>query len=375
MREELIRIDEIPEAQARPLIQIRGRGAAENPANRFVQQEIVADGDYLDSLDEEEPAPRTVFLRDATRTIIARNDSPDVGFSASVNPYRGCEHGCIYCFARPTHEYFGLSAGLDFETKIFVKEDAPELLRQALASPRWVPETIGMSGVTDCYQPVERKLKLTRRCLEVLAEFRNPVTIITKNHLVTRDLDILREMAAWNGVRVNLSITSLDEKLQRVMEPRTSTPKRRLDAVEALSKAGVRVRVLAAPMIPGLNDHELPAIIKASANAGAVAANYIPLRLPFVLKELFETWLQTHYPGHKDKVLHRIREIRGGKLNDPEFGSRMRGQGEYADQLAVLFRAACRKAGLGGEELPPLSTEHFRRPHDRRGQLGLFEAA
>jgi DNA repair photolyase len=274
----------------------------------------------------------------------------------------------------PRHEFFGLSAGLDFESRIFVKEDAPELLRQALANPRWVPEVIGMSGVTDCYQPIERKLQLTRRCLEVLAEFHNPVTIITKNHFVTRDIDLLSEMAAWNGVTVNISITSLDEKLQRVMEPRGSTPRRRLDAVAKLAKAGVRVRVLAAPMIPGLNDHELASIIKASAEAGAQAAAYIPLRLPYVVKELFETWLEANFPERKEKVLHRIREMRGGKLNDPNFGSRMRGEGEYANQLAVLFRAACRKAGLKGEDLPPLSTDHFRRPHDSRGQLGLFEA-
>jgi len=265
----------------KPLIQLRGRGTAHNPPNRFVQMDFVPD---YDELDPEAPGPGTVFLRDATKTIIARNDSPDVGFDASVNPYRGCEHGCIYCFARPTHEYFGLSAGLDFETRIFVKEDAPELLRQALANPRWEPEVIAMSGVTDCYQPIERKLRITRRCLEVLAEFRNPVAIITKNHLVTRDADILGEMAAWNGSAVNVSITSLDEKLQRVMEPRTSTPARRLAAVEALAKAGVPVRVLAAPMVPGLNDHELPAIIKASANAGAVGVHYIPLRLPFAVK-------------------------------------------------------------------------------------------
>lgn len=359
--------------EARPLIQIHGRGTAQNPANRFVQMDFVPDYEYVDPNDE--PAPRTVFLRDATKTIVARNDSPDVGFAASVNPYRGCEHGCIYCFARPTHEYFGLSAGLDFETKIFVKEDAPALLREALASPRWEPEVIGMSGVTDCYQPVERRLKLTRACLEVLAAFRNPVTVVTKNHLVTRDIDILGEMAAWNGAVANISITSLDETLQRVMEPRTSTPRRRLLAVETLAKAGIPVRVLASPMIPGLNDHELASIIKASADAGAKAASYIPLRLPFVLKELFETWLQTHFPDRKEKVLHRIREIRGGKLNDSNFNSRMRGEGQYADQLRTLHQAACRKAGLNREAFPRLSTEHFRRPHDRRGQLGLFEAA
>jgi DNA repair photolyase len=359
------------DTQIRPLVQLKGRGTAQNPANRFVQMDFVPD---YDELDPEAPGPGTVFLRDTTRTIIARNDSPDVGFDASVNPYRGCEHGCIYCFARPTHEYFGLSAGLDFETKIFVKHDAPELLRQALANPRWEPEVIAMSGVTDCYQPIERKLRLTRRCLEVLAEFRNPVTIITKNHLVTRDADLLGEMAAWGGASVNVSITSLDEKLQRVMEPRTSTPKRRLAAVEALAKAGVPVRVLAAPMIPGLNDHELPAILKASAEAGARGSAYIPLRLPWAVKELMDTWLATHFPDRREKVLHRIREIRGGKLNDPEFGSRMRGQGQYAAQLAVLYRAAARKAGIDGA-LPPLSTAHFRRPHDRRGQLALFDAA
>jgi len=359
------------DTQFRPLIQLRGRGTAQNPPNRFVQMDFVPD---YDELDPEAPGPGTVFLRDATKTIIARNDSPDVGFDASVNPYRGCEHGCIYCFARPTHEYFGLSAGLDFETRIFVKEDAPELLRQALASPRWEPEVIAMSGVTDCYQPVERKLRITRRCLEVLAEFRNPTAIITKNHLVTRDADILGEMAGWNGAAVNVSITSLDEKLQRVMEPRTSTPARRLAAVETLAKAGVPVRVLAAPMIPGLTDHELPAILRAAADAGAQGVAYIPLRLPFAVKELFDTWLATHFPDRREKVLHRIREIRGGKLNDPEFGSRMRGDGQYADQLRALYQATARKLGLD-REMPRLSTAHFRRPHDRRGQMALFDAA
>jgi DNA repair photolyase len=356
------------------LHQIRGRGTAWNPANRF--DEICFEpGDEF--LDPDDPSPNCItrYYHDHSKTVIARNDSPDVGFSASVNPFRGCENGCIYCFARPSHEFLGLSAGLDFESRIFVKEDAPELLRQALANPRWVPEVIGMSGVTDCYQPVERKLQLTRRCLEVLAAFRNPVTIITKNHLVTRDIDIISEMAAWNGVTVNISITSLDEKLQRVMEPRASTPRRRLDAVAKLAKAGVRVRVLAAPMIPGLNDHELASIIKASAEAGAQAAAYIPLRLPYVVKELFETWLEANFPERKAKVLHRIREMRGGKLNDPNFGSRMRGEGEYANQLAVLFRAACRKAGLQDGDLSPLRTDHFRRPYDLGGQLGLFEGA
>jgi DNA repair photolyase len=357
-----------------PVLPIHGRGAAANPANRFVQRELVPDGDWLDALDDDEPGPQTVFMRDATRGIIARNDSPDVGFETSVNPYRGCEHGCIYCFARPTHEYLGFSAGLDFETKILVKEDAPALLRRELASARWEPQVISMSGVTDCYQPVERKLRVTRRCLEVLAEFRNPVAIVTKNHLVTRDTDLLGELAAIGGAQVNFSVTSLDEKLQRVMEPRTSTPKRRLAAIEALARAGIPVRVLVAPVVPGLTDHEMPAILRAVADAGATAASFIPLRLPYAVKELFDTWLATHFPDRREKVLHRIREIRGGRLNDPGFGSRMRGEGVYADQLRTLYRAAARKAGIDGE-LPPLSTAHFRRPHDCRGQLGLFEAA
>jgi DNA repair photolyase len=231
---------------------------------------------------------------------------------------------------------------------------------------------IAMSGVTDCYQPVERRLRLTRGCLEVLAEFMNPTALITKNHLVTRDVDILGEMASWGGAAVNVSVTTLDEKLQRVMEPRTSTPKRRLMAIETLAKAGVPVRVLAAPMIPGLTDHELPAIIRAAADAGAQGAAFIPLRLPYGLKDLFEQWLRTHFPDRAEKVLNRIRAIRGGKLNDSEFGSRMRGEGIFADQMRALFHASCRKAGLTGE-LPKLSTEHFRRPHDKLGQMGLFD--
>src|SRR3954469_22933455 len=235
------------ELESRPLVQIRGRGTAHNPPNRFVQIDFVPD---YDELDPEAPGPRTVFLRDTTRNIIARNESPDVGFDASVNPYRGCEHGCIYCFARPTHEYFGLSAGLDFETRIFVKEDAPELLRKALASPSWQPELIAMSGVTDCYQPAERKLRITRRCLEVLAEFRNPVAIITKNHLVTRDADLLGDLARHNAAAVFLSLTTLDDDLQRILEPRASHPDGRLAALRELTAAGIPSGVMIAPIIP-----------------------------------------------------------------------------------------------------------------------------
>jgi DNA repair photolyase len=353
------------------LVQIRGRGTAANPANRFVQQEIEADGDWLDTLDDE-PGPRTQFLRDHTRGIIARNDSPDIPFAASVNPYRGCEHGCIYCFARPTHEYLGFSAGLDFETRILVKHDAPELLRRELASPRWEPQPIAMCGVTDPYQPAERRFQITRGCLQVLAEFRNPVSIVTKNHLVTRDMELLAELASHHAASVNLSITTLDEKLQRVMEPRASTPARRLEAVRRLAAAGIPVRVLVAPVVPGLTDHEMPAILAAAADAGASAASYIPLRLPHGLKGLFEEWLGTHFPDRKDKVLNRIREMRGGKLYDSEWGTRMRGEGVFADQYEVMFGALTRKLGLV-RHFPALSTAAFRRPHNPAGQMGLFD--
>jgi DNA repair photolyase len=347
---------------------IRGRGAADNPPNRFEQSwhEVDADEPALD----EAPAPATQFLNDSSRSIIATNDSPDVGFDASINPYRGCEHGCIYCYARPTHEYLGFSAGLDFETKILVKERAPELLRKELSSPRWVPKIVALSGVTDPYQPVERRLQLTRRCLQVLAEFRNPVIIITKNRLVTRDADVLSELARHQAAAVYLSVTSLDAVLQRKLEPRTSAPSLRLAAIEALAEAGVPVGVLVAPVIPGLTDHELPAIVAASVKAGAKFAGYVPLRLPLAVAPLFEDWLGRHVPGRKDKVLHRIREIRGGRLNDPRFGSRMRGEGEFAEMISQIFTIAKRKAGLDGRR-PDLSTAAFRKPGGE--QLRLFE--
>jgi len=352
------------------LHQIRGRGASYNPPNRFDQISFEPDDDWEDP-DDPTPYRKTHYYRDHSRTVIARNESPDVGFDASVNPFRGCAHGCIYCFARPTHEYLGYSAGLDFETRILVKHDAPELLRRELASPKWVPQPIAMSGVTDPYQPVERRLGLTRRCLEVLAEFRNPVSVVTKNHLVTRDADLLGEMAADRAASVNISITTLDDGLRRVMEPRASTPARRLDAVRRLSRAGIPVRVLVAPVVPGLTDHEMPGILAAAAEAGAIAASYIPLRLPYGLKGLFESWLETHFPDRRNKVLNRIREMRGGKLYDAQWGTRMRGQGVFAEQYGALFAAASRKAGLN-RHIPPLSCEAFRRPHTPSGQMALF---
>jgi DNA repair photolyase len=347
-------------------IQSRGRGAPANPPNRFVPLWYSRDPEWNDL---EDPALETQFFTDTSRSIITYNDSPDVGFDASINPYRGCEHGCSYCYARPTHEYLGFSAGLDFESRILVKEQAPELLRRELSSPRWKPQVLAMSGVTDSYQPVERRLQLTRRCLQVLAEFRNPVVIITKNHLVTRDVDVLSELAQYKAARVFLSVTTLDGSLSRVMEPRASHPQRRLAAIEMLSQAGVPTGVLVAPVIPGLTDHELPSIIAAAVQAGAKAAGYVTLRLPHGVGPLFEQWLTQHFPDRKDKVLHRVRAIRGGQLNDPRFSSRMRGEGIFAEQIAALFALACRKAGIDGRG-PVLSTAAFHVPSN--SQLPLF---
>lgn len=344
----------------------KGRGTAANPPNRFERIE------YLPILDPDaDPASpaKTQFLKDVSRSLLTTNDSPDVGFDASINPYRGCEHGCIYCYARPYHEYLGFSAGLDFETKILVKENAPQLLREELASSKWQPKVVAISGVTDAYQPIERRLRLTRQCLEILAQFRNPVIIITKNQLVTRDIDVLVELAAFNATMVCVSVTTLDADLARVMEPRTSTPANRLEAIKALSDAGVPVRVLVAPILPGLTDHELTSIIQSAADAGAEYAGYTVVRLPYGVGELFEGWLGEHFPDRKKKVLNRIRDMRGGRLNDPNFGTRMRGEGVFAEQIRSMFQLACRRSGLkaGAREL---SISEFRRPDD--AQLSLF---
>ena len=347
---------------------IKGRGAAANPANRFEKLHLEADPDADVDLDAR--PLKTQYFRDSTKTFIARNDSPDVGFETSINPYRGCEHGCIYCFARPTHEYLGFSSGLDFESRIMVKEDGPELLRSELSSPKWKPQTIAMSGVTDCYQPIERKLQLTRRCLGVLAEFRNPVAIITKNHLITRDIDLLSELARHDAVIVNVSITTLDPTLTPRLEPRASLPALRLDAVERLSRAGIPVNVMVAPVIPAITDHEIPAILQAVADAGAVSAAFVPLRLPWAVKDLFANWLERHFPDRKEKVLNRIRDMRGGRLNDPSFGSRMRGEGVFAEQVGQMFEVASRKAGLPRRKVE-LSTAAFRRPAGPQMELGL----
>jgi DNA repair photolyase len=351
---------------------IHGRSASWNPANRFEKLHVdLGDADVvqIDPTDEEEkPRPSTQFFRDGTKTIIARNDSPDVGFETSVNPYRGCEHGCIYCFARPTHEYLGMSAGLDFESKIMVKTDAAKLLEEELSSSKWKPQVLVMSGVTDPYQPVERKLRITRGCLEVLAKFRNPLAIITKNRLVTRDVDLLGELACYDAAAVNVSVTSLDPNLQRVLEPRTSSPSARLEAIATLRAAGIPVGVMVAPIIPGLTDHEVPRIVEACARAGAQFAGYTIVRLPWAIAPLFEHWLDEHFPEKKEKVLQRIRDIRGGtKLNDARWGTRTKGEGIFAEQIRSMFEVSCRRFGIG--ERPELSTAAFRRP---REQLDLF---
>ena len=345
----------------------RGRGAGANPSNRFEAITVEPDEDW----DPREDRPvRTQFLKDLSQSIITYNNSPDIPFRAGINSFRGCEHGCSYCYARPTHEYLGFSAGLDFESRIMVKENAPELLRQELSSKNWKPQLLAMSGVTDCYQPVERRLELTRKCLAVLAEFRNPVCIITKNFLVTRDIDLLSQLASHRAVMVHLSINSLDSDLARKLEPRASSPAKRLAAVEALAGAGIPVGVLVAPVIPALNEYEMPAVLAAAKKAGAGWAGTEVLRLPLTVAPVFQQWLERTYPEKAEKVLGRIRAIRGGKLNDPRFGSRMRGEGVFADQIAQMFRVARRRVGLD-EEAPELSTAGFKRPEGPQLALKL----
>ena len=353
---------------------VRGRGAVANPANRFERLEYTPDPEALQAqLDagEAPERPATEFLRDRSRTIITYNDSPDVGFDASINPYRGCEHGCAYCFARPTHEYLGYSAGLDFETRILVKEEAPVLLRAELARPGWRPQPLGLSGVTDPYQPIERRLRITRGCLEVLVEARNPVLVVTKNHLVTRDLDLLAELAQQQLAAVCVSLPTIDAALSRVLEPRTSHPQRRLDTITRLSGAGIPVTVLIAPVIPGLTDHEIPAIAAAARAAGASHAGYVALRLPHAVAPLFTAWLEEHRPTMAAKVLGRVRELRGGQLYRAGFGQRMRGQGAFADLISGLFTTACRRHGLSTER-SALRTDLFQCPEADPTQRRLF---
>ncbi len=354
--------------------QVKGRASQIDPPNRFGGPvhildlaEVEHDEEYLASLSRR----ATEYIPDRSRSIVVSNDSPDIPFRYSMNPYRGCSHGCAYCFARQTHEYLSLNAGLDFETKILVKEDAPDLLREFLARDAWRPEPIVLAPNTDAYQPGERTYRLTRRCLEVAAEFKQPVSILTKNALVLRDLDILAPMASENLVHVNVSVTTLDADLARSMEPRTSTPAARLRAIRALREAGVPVGALIGPVIPGLNDSEIPAILSAVKEAGAQSAGYVMLRLPLTVAPVFSEWLERTRPESRARIEGRIRSVRGGKLYSAEFGDRMVGTGEMAHQIGRLFKVFARKHGLD-RRLPALDCTRFSRPKPKTGQLWLF---
>lgn len=345
----------------------KGRSTDKNPANRFDKIKYVPEPEENN---EEIKRPPTQYYKDSSKTIISFNNSPDRYAAASFNVYKGCEHGCIYCYARPSHEYLSLSAGLDFETKIFVKYDAPKLLHKTLASKKWKPQTIMMSGNTDCYQPIEKKLMLTRNCLEVLHEFHNPVGIVTKNKLVTRDIDVLAKMSEYKAVSVFLSITTLDNRLASVMEPQTSKPHLKLAAIKDLSEAGIPTGVMVAPVIPGLTDHEIPDILKEAAQAGAKYAGIVMLRLPHGLKDLFLSWLEEYFPERKQKVINKLMDLFGGKLYDSTFHIRGRGTGAYAEQIKNIFKISCRKNGINKEPLN-LSAEYFRNPEIV--QLSLFD--
>ena len=353
---------------------LKGRGAHIQPANRFLAirceddfEQVADDDDFLAELDH----PPTEYLADESQSIVAENDSPDVGFRYSVNPYRGCAHGCSYCYARPYHEYLGFSGGLDFETKVLVKYRAPELLRDWLARPGWRPETIAFSGVTDCYQPAEREFELTRGCLEVAAACRQPIGIITKNALVTRDVDLLQRLAAHGAVRVCVSITTLDAKLGRAMEPRTSSPATRLRTIRELTDAGIPTQLMLAPVIPGLNDSEIPAILQAVRDAGAESAGYVLLKLPTSVREVFLDWLERTYPDRAGRVEALIRATRSGRLHDTQFGRRQSGTGNIADLIADTF-ALWRKRLRYPEKSQPLNRDAFRPPSPTTGQLRLF---
>lgn len=348
-----------------PVNRPRGRGAAGNTEQRFSEIQVSYDPG-------EEPAKvATQFFHDHSSSIISRHNSPDLPFGASLNPYRGCEHGCAYCYARPTHEWLGYSAGVDFESRIMVKMQAPALLRAELSRDKYVPESLSLSGVTDCYQPVEKRLEITRGCLAVLAECRHPVVMITKNHLITRDTDYLAELARYQAATVFVSITSLNADLSRKLEPRASSPQMRLEAIRTLTGQGIPVGVSVAPMIPGLNDSEIPSIIQAAREAGALFAGYTVVRLPFSVKEVFASWLETHFPGMKEKVLNRIEETQGRTLSHPEFGKRLKGVGVWSDQIAQIFKLSIKRAGMLHRRAE-VTTAHFRRPREIGGQMELW---
>jgi DNA repair photolyase len=352
--------------------QRKGRGAVSNDSGRFEAEKRVAFDDGWGSSDKEPMPLRTTLSIDATRTIIARNDSPDIGFDRSINPYRGCEHGCIYCYARPSHAYLGLSPGLDFESRLFYKPQAAKLLAAELSRKGYVCRPIALGSNTDPYQPAERKLGITRSILEVLRDFRHPVTIVTKSALIQRDLDILEEMARDRLAMAAISVTSLDRRLARVMEPRAATPERRLETITALATAGVPVGVMSAPMIPALNDSELEQILERARVAGASTAAYTLLRLPFELKALFKEWLETHFPAKAAHVLSLVVQTHGGQLYDSAWFKRKTGTGPYADVLRLRFERACRKLGFSERTTQPLDTGRFLPPPQKGDQLALF---
>lgn len=348
------------------------RGATRNDvSDRFNLAAREADGDWLDARDALDGAPppvRTTVTVEHPRTIIARNQSPDVPFDRSINPYRGCEHGCIYCFARPSHAFHDLSPGIDFETRLFAKPSAPELLRAELAKPGYVCKPIAFGTNTDPYQPIEREWRITRACIEVLKEHDHPITITTKSDRVTRDIDLLGPMAARGLAAVMMSVTSLDPRVAMTVEPRAPHPERRLSAIRRLADAGVPVLISISPIIPAITDHELEHLIERGAEAGAYGASYIPVRLPWEVAPLFEAWLDAHFPDRKGKVMATIASLRDGKRNDPNFFTRMRGFGPWADLLRTRFHRACRKHGLDGERRV-LRTDLFRAPKGPQGEL------
>jgi DNA repair photolyase len=354
---------------------LRGRGALSNRVGRYEKQTRVLVDDGWDngwrSEDGTPPPLRTEVITDATRSIIARNKSPDLPFDQSINPYRGCEHGCIYCFARPTHAYLGMSPGTDFESRLFAKPNAAELLAKELSAPGYVPRVIAMGTNTDPYQPLEKKMRITRSVLEVLRDFRHPVAIVTKSPLILRDLDILSEMAAMGLAKASLSVTTLDRKLARVMEPRAGTPARRLQAIAGLAQAGVPAGVLFAPAIPALNDHEMEAVLQAATEAGARAAGYVLLRLPLEIKDLFREWLEAQVPGRAKHVMALIRQMRGGKDYDSQWNTRMKGTGPYAEMMRRRFHLAVKKHALN-QSPQPMAINNFRRPPRIGDQLSLL---
>ena len=346
---------------------LSGRGAQINPANKFLQHEFVTE--HKEGIDEDTllHAPKTQFIFESPKTIVNTVDSPDLKMTHSLNPYQGCEHGCAYCYARNVHQYWGFSAGLDFETKIVVKKNAPDLLSQFFQKRTWKSSPIALSGNTDCYQPAERKFKITRALLEVFLKYQNPVGIITKNVLVSRDIDILKELASNDLVHVYFSLTTLDDKLRRVLEPRTATVSSKLKTIEKLANAGIPVGIMNAPIIPGLNEHEMPHVIRRTAEAGARSAGYTVLRLNGPISTIFYSWLKKHFPDRSRKIWHKVQSMHGGNVNDSEWGRRMRGDGNIADTISQLFNQSIKKY-LSGNRLPEYNLSKF----SRNGTMSLF---